>query len=84
MKRTLRLFALGLAVIALLGWLVLGANRGWTRTSVAVKTVDSITGLEGIEYQNRFVPGVELLGTSLLAAGLLAGGSFLFKEQKTT
>jgi len=83
MKRTLRILALALAVVAALAWLALGANRGWTRTSVPVKTVDEVTGIEGIQYRNQFVPGVDLLGGALLGAGLLAGASLFFRNQQT-
>jgi hypothetical protein len=83
MKRTLRMLALLLATVAALAWLALGANRGWTRTSVPVKTVDEVTGIEGIQYRNQFVPGVDLLGGALLGAGLLAGASLFFRNQQT-
>ena len=83
MKRTLRILALVVAIGAALAWLALGANRGWTRTSVPVKTVDEVTGIEGIQYRNQFVPGVDLLGGALLGAGLLAGASLFFRNQQT-
>ena len=38
-------------------WLVTGANRGWTKTSVAVKTLDPVTEIEGITYQKNFIAG---------------------------
>ncbi len=81
MNRSLRLLALGLTAAAVLGWLGLGANRGWTRTRVPVKIVDEVTGIEGIEYHNRFVPGVDLLGGALLVSGILAGVSTLFRNE---
>lgn len=83
MKRTLRLLSLFVAVAAVIGWVALGANRGWTRTSVPVKTVDDVTGIEGIQYQKKFVPGVELLGGALVGAMLLAGASIFSRNQKT-
>lgn len=73
-----------LAASALIWWLAAGANRGWTKTSVPVKTVDEVTGLEGIEYRKQFVPGVEWLGVSLLAAGVLGGLSFVFRKPQTS
>jgi hypothetical protein len=82
MKRILRSLALLVAIIAALGWLTLGANTGWTRTSVPVKTVDDVTGIEGISYRSQFVPGVDLLGSALLGAGLLATASLLFRKQQ--
>lgn len=83
MKRTFRILALAIALLASVAWLGLGANRGWTRTVVPVKTVDSVTGLEGIENRKQFVPGVDLLGGALLAAGMLAGISFIFRNEQT-
>ena len=82
MKRALRILALALAMIAALVWLALGANRGWTRTSVPVKTVDEVTGIEGVQYRHQFVPGIDLLGVALLGAGLLAGASMFFRNQQ--
>jgi len=84
MSKTLRILALVLALAAAGTWLATGGNRGWTKTSVPVKTVDEITGLEGISYERRFVPGLDFLGAALLGASLLAGGSFLFRNQQTT
>ena len=78
--KALRILALALAAAALVGWVALGANRGWTRTSVPVKVLDEVTGIEGIEYRRQFVPGLELLVGALLAAGILAGASFLVRK----
>ena len=83
MKRTFRILALAIALGAAVAWLALGANRGWTRTVVPVKTVDAVTGIEGIENRKQFVPGIDLLGGALLAAGTLAGISFIFGNQQT-
>ena len=83
MKRTFRILALAIALLAGVAWLGLGANRGWTRTMVPVKTVDSVTGIEGIENRKQFVPGIDLLGGALLTAGVLAGASFIFRNHET-
>lgn len=83
MRKTLRLIALLLALAATGTWLCTGANRGWTKTSVPVKTVDEITGIEAVHYERRFVPGLEFLGAALLGAALLAGASFLFRNKPT-
>jgi hypothetical protein len=76
MKRTLRVIAAVLVVGAIAFWAAAGANRGWTKTRVPQKVVDEVTGLEGIQWQNKFVPGVDFLGAALLGAGVLAGISF--------
>ena len=80
-RRVLRTIALFTAVAAAACWLAAGANRGWTKTSVPVKTVDEVTGLEGIVYQKRFVPGVDFVGGAWLGAGILAGVSCLIKPK---
>jgi hypothetical protein len=82
MKRLLRILAVVLAVGALLAWIGLGANRGWTRTSVPVKIVDDVTGIEGVQYRKQFVPGLDILGGALLGAGFLAGASLFFRNQQ--
>jgi hypothetical protein len=72
----LRALALLLALGALGFWLARGAHPGWTQTTVTHLETDEITGLEFPVEVERFVPGVELLGLSLLAAATLAGLSF--------
>ena len=73
MKRTLRVIAAILVVGAIAFWVAAGANRGWTKTRVPKKVVDEVTGLEGVQWQDKFVPGVDFLGAALLGAGVLAG-----------
>lgn len=82
MKRTLQVLALTIAVGALGLWAFLGANRGWTRTTVPVKTVDEVTGIEGIQYQKKFVPGVDLLGGALLGSAMVAGTALFFRKKQ--
>jgi hypothetical protein len=43
--------------------------------------VDEVTGIEGIQYQKRFVPGVDLLGAALMVAGLTACASLFLTHQ---
>jgi hypothetical protein len=82
MKKTLQL----LAVLALVAggtvWLVAGANRGWTKTSVMVKTLDPVTGIEGISYGQKFSPGVDFLGAAAAVSAVLAGTSLFFRKPK--
>jgi hypothetical protein len=76
MKRNLRIIALALMVGAVAFWAASGANRGWTKTRVPKKIADEVTGLEGVQWQHKFVPGVDFLGVAFLGAGVLAGVSF--------
>ena len=71
-----------LFVAAAASWLATGANRGWTKTSVPRKLLDEVTGIEGVRYERRFVPGVDFLAAAALASSLLAAGSFLFRKNK--
>ena len=75
--KTLRLLSVCVALGAIGVWLATGANRGWTKTLVEKLTLDPITGIEGISYEKRFVPGLDFLGASMLGAALLAGVSLL-------
>jgi hypothetical protein len=84
MKKILQLLAVLVLLAAGTTWVATGANRGWTKTSVAVKTLDPVTEIEGITYEKRFLPGVDFLGASALVAGLLAGTSFFFRNKKQT
>jgi hypothetical protein len=83
MKRTLQTLALVVALGGVITWLATGANRGWTKTSVAVKTLDEVTGIEGITYQKKFLPGVDFLGAAFGGAALLASASLFFRKPKT-
>lgn len=84
MKRALIILAVGVVLGATLTWLGLGANRGWTKTSVPVTSVDEVTGIEAISYRDGFVPGLDFLGAALFAGALLAGGSLLISKSKQT
>lgn len=82
MRKVLRIFAIILVLAAAACWLATGANLGWTKTSVPLKTVDEVTGLDRIEWQQKFVPGIDFLGATLVAAVVLAGASFAFRDKK--
>lgn len=84
MRRVFQILALAAALGAFGLWAATGANRGWTKTSVPIRTLDEVTGLEGITYEKRFVPGLDFLGGGLVAAGILAGLSFLIRSKPTT
>ena len=81
MKSILRTLALVIALGAAGFWVANGANRGWTKNSVPKKTVDEVTGIEGVTYEKKFVPGVDFLGASAAAAVIVFGVSFLFRNK---
>jgi len=80
-KSTLRLLALAIVIAAFGFWMCAGGNRGWTKTSVPVKTVDDVTGIEGVTYHKKFVPGVDFLAGAAGLGIICAGISFLFRTK---
>jgi hypothetical protein len=83
MKKFLQLLAVLVLLAAGATWLATGATIGWTKTSVAVKTLDPVTGIEGISYQKKFIAGVDFLGAAFGGAALLGGASLFFRKPKT-
>ena len=81
MRKFFRILAVALVRVACFTWLATGANRGWTKTSIPVKTLDAVTGIEGLNYEKRFVPGLDFLGAAFLASALLGGISFVFRQK---
>lgn len=81
--RTLRVAA-ALLVLGTLGfWLAQGSHRGWSQHRVPTKQVDEVTGLEFVTYEERYVPGVEVLAAGIGAGALLLGVSLFFRKKST-
>jgi hypothetical protein len=70
-----------MAVVTLALWFFGGPNPGWTKTRVAVSIKDEITGLDGVRWENHFLPGVDFLAGGLAVAGALWGVSFAFRKR---
>jgi hypothetical protein len=81
MKKILRLIAAMIVAGTIAFWMATGANHGWTKTQVPTKIVDETTGLEGVQWQDKFVPGVDFLAAAFLGAGILAGLSFFIRTK---
>jgi hypothetical protein len=85
MQRSLPLVLRALAALflgaALTYWALHGAHRGWNMDRVPVEKTDEITGIAYVEYEERFVPGIEFLGTSVAVSAFLFGASFLFRRR---
>lgn len=80
MRLLLRLLALIVLAGVVSWWAATGAHRGWSKNSVEVRTLDEITGIEQITYEDRFVPGVDTLALGAAAAAVMAGLSFAFNR----
>ena len=75
MKQKVRLAASAFAFISVAFWFFGGPNLGWTRTSIEKWQVDPVTQIEYPVIEKRFVPGLDLLATCLIGAGLIAGAT---------
>ena len=67
---------------AVVFWAARGANLGWTVNNIRRETPDPVTGLIGVTYERGFIPGWDFLAAAALAAGVMAGSSFLFRVKK--
>jgi hypothetical protein len=74
--------ALGLAAAAVAGWLALGANRGWTKTTVTRWQKDPVTEIDGPVVEKKFVPGIDLLAVCFTGALALFIASLFVSKTK--
>lgn len=81
MRLTLRVAALLLVAGAGVWWMQAGRNTGWHKDQVAVTKTDEITGIEFVEYEPRFVPGIDVLAAAAAGGLLLTGISFFIKRR---
>jgi hypothetical protein len=81
MRTIARLASLFVVLVTVVLWLFGGPNLGWTKTSVMVETIDPVTEQKGVQWENRFLPGVEFLAGGLLTGAVLFGSSFFFRKK---
>jgi hypothetical protein len=77
LKKLLRAASALCLVAVLATWFALGANLGWTKTSVSTQKIDEITGIEYSVQQDRFVPGLEFLAVGIGTAFAITSVTFL-------
>jgi len=62
-------------------WMMTGAHTGFSKNRVEVAKIDPITQIEYVDYEERFVPGIEFLSAGTVAGlGLLAVGFFFARK----
>jgi hypothetical protein len=42
-----------------------------------------VTGIEGISYEKKFLPGIDFLGAGMIASVVLGGSSYFFRKHIT-
>jgi hypothetical protein len=81
-RRILRVAALLLGLASIVLWLVLGANRGWTKvTETRMEKDPTADNMDYPVTEKKFRPGIDALGAGLLFSASLAGLSFAFKPK---
>lgn len=78
-----RMLAGFLALFSFAYWAAAGWNKGWTKTQLAVKQTDEVTGIEFVTYKDHFAPGVELFGLALIFCLALFAVTFLRRKPKS-
>jgi hypothetical protein len=83
-RRILALSAL-LTLVGTVGyWVAKGAHRGWSQHRVPVSQIDEVTGIVFTTYENRFIPGLEVLAGGVALSGGLFAISFLFRTPRSS
>jgi hypothetical protein len=81
MVRALQALGVLFWVVGLGWWLAGGANRGFTRNQEQVKVLDEITGIEAIEWRQKFSPGLEFLGGAVVAGVGCWGAAWVLRKR---
>lgn len=83
LRTSLRAAALVLLLSTLGFWVAKGAHRGWSQNRVPVSKTDEVTGIVFTAYEDRFVPGVEMLGAGVALSAALAAVAFFVRSIPT-
>lgn len=81
MKKILQFIALALVATTVGFWVIKGAHTGWSQNRVPITKNDEITGIAYTVYEDRFVPGVDVLAAGVGLAGGLFAASFFFRPK---
>jgi hypothetical protein len=84
LRRIPQTIALGLFVATIGFWAVKGAHTGWSQNRVPRSKTDEVTGIVYTVYENRYVPGIDLLAGGVGLAGALLAVSFLLRPKNKT
>ena len=77
----LRILALVLILASTAFWISTGSHTGFSKNRVEIPRVDSITQIEYVDYEERFVLGVEYLALACVLGVTCFGLSFAFERK---
>lgn len=73
LRRAFRVFGVLVVLVTVSFWLSTGAHTGFSKDRVEIPMVDAITQIEYVEYEDRFIMGVEYLALGV-AVGVVSFG----------
>ena len=76
-----RILALVLILVSTAFWVSTGSHTGFSKDRVEIPRVDPITKIEYVDYEERFVMGVEFLALAYGIGVTSFGLSFAFRRK---
>lgn len=73
-----------LALFTFCFWAAKGYHRGWTQDEVAVKKIDPVTEIEYLDYEDRFLPGIDYLVGGIAVGVVIFGATFVRRRSPKT
>ena len=80
-RLVLRISALVLILVSTVFWISTGSHTGFSKDRVEIPQVDPITQIEYVDYEERFVMGVEYLALAYGLGVTSFGLSFAFRRK---
>ena len=77
----LRILALVLILVSTVFWVSTGSHTGFSKDRVEIPQVDPITQIEYVDYEERFVLGVEFLALAYGLGVTSFGLSYAFRRK---
>ena len=81
LRLILKILALGLILVSTAFWVSTGSHTGFSKDRVEIPQVDPITQIEYVDYEERFVMGVEFLALAYGIGVTSFGLSFAFRRK---
>mgnify|MGYP001276483081 CR=1 FL=1 len=80
-RLVLRILALVLILVSTAFWVSTGSHTGFSKDRVEIPQLDPITQIEYVDYEERFVMGVEFLALAYGLGVTSFGISFAFRRK---
>ena len=80
-RLTIKILALILILVSTIFWISTGSHTGFSKDRVEIPQVDPITQIEYVDYEERFVLGVEFLALAYVLGVTSFGLSCAFMRE---